>query len=188
MAVFTNAQEITQIVNEVLTELRSSPGRAALLEIAASAFEAQQATVAIVTSDPDASCFVDLTLGRVDSPASGVEATAKLEIEADLLHEMMMGTLHSGAIAHAYDDGRMKVSGPPSALRALLPIATAFSALWQKAAIESPRADALVSVKPRPAALWSVEPVSPEVFIGQVIPSRRRKTDNLNRSEGELRT
>ena len=184
MKYFRTGDDVVALIEDAVgLLLESAHGRAA-----AAAFRGGGCTrVELGTRDPESAVIVDFATGTVtrttaasteppaDAEGSTGEAGVLLEMEADLLHTMMMGTLHTGDIARAYDEERITMHGPPAALQALVSLATPLSEAWQRSAARSARSSTLQAVEPGRGRIWRAPPIDAEHFVGEVIPARRRR-------------
>lgn len=188
MTYFRTSDEVTALIEDAVgVLLQSAEGRDAAAA-AVAGFADGCAQVEVRTRHPGSVTVIDLagtvsaasaneSAGASGSAGAGGATGAVLEMDADLLHTMMMGTLHTGEIARAYDEERITMNGPPAALQALVRLATPLSKAWQRSAARSPRSSTLQAVEPGRSQIWSAPPIDAEKFVGEVIPARRRRVE-----------
>lgn len=142
----------------------------------------KEPTVLIDTINPASSTA--LILGehaRVEAGAAQAGAHVRLTADGDALHDMLAENYDAGQIARAIEEKRVRVTGPPWSLDALIVLVGLYGGFYRRSLEERQRTDLLNTPTPPPAGHWEVEVPRPEDYVGVVLPARAEFTKTMSR-------
>jgi hypothetical protein len=184
---FGNAEDVYQELAATFELFLSEPaGREAALA-ASDGFDRgdglpEEPIVVVMTSDPATSLM--LILGenaRVKRGGQDLAAQVQVTADASSLHDLLLENYDAGQIARAVEEKRIKVSGPPWSLDALIVLAGALEGFYRRSLEQRGRTDLLTTPAPPAAGIWEVPIPNPEDFMGAVVPARRRFNQTTTR-------
>jgi hypothetical protein len=170
MSIFTNASEVEAVFAACCRRfLASADGAAA----AAAAGGLDSPVVVLRFTHPDATLSIDLA-GRTVSAGAADEPAAQLEVEADAVHDVLLGRLGPVQISRLFEEDRAVVEGTPEALRFLLTLAGSLASHYPETLRELGRVDLLELPAPELEEVWeSTGP--PKRVIGKRRPWQRQR-------------
>lgn len=187
MSYFQDAEDLSaEVAAAFELFLSTETGRQAALK-AAGGFDRgdgfpDEPVAVVITSDPETA--TTLVLGekaRVEPGGADLPAQVQFSADANALHDLLAENYDAGQIARAVEEKRLKVSGPPWTLDALIVLAGAFGGCYRRSLEQRGRTDLLETPAPAPAGVWEVPVPRPEDFMGTVIPARRKFNQSMSK-------
>jgi hypothetical protein len=122
---------------------------------------------------PDAVLSVDLGAGSV-SHEPAADAAVRLEVEADVLHDVLLERLDPVQISRPFEEDRAVIEGTPEALVGLVRVAGLLPPQYRACLVELGRGDLLAAPAPENGVIWHSEG-PPKRVIGARRPWQRAK-------------
>jgi hypothetical protein len=122
-------------------------------------------------TDPEAILSVDFATGTVvHAPAA--DASIQLEIEASVLHDILLERLSPVQISRPFEEDRAVIEGRPEALLGLVRVAGLLAKHYAASLVESGRRDLLELPAPPKGEVWQSDR-PPKLVIGKRRPWQR---------------
>jgi hypothetical protein len=129
----------------------------------------ERARLVVRTVEPDAAVSVDF-FARAAQRGAIDEANVEVQLEADDLHDLLLGRLDPVAISRLYETDRLRFAGAATDLAALVMLAGALQPHYPASLERRGRADLLEVPEPERHTVWTTGPDAPPRAI---INSRR---------------
>lgn len=167
MTVFADSTELTEVLSAFLGDFLASQDGASASEAARSLGDRARLTVR--TRDPAARVSADffadrVVAGPIDDP------NVEIELDADDLHDLLLGHLDPVQISRRYETGRLTFAGAATDLAALVMLAGALQPYYPAALRGLGREDLLQTPAPERPIVWTT---GPDAEPQAVINSRR---------------
>jgi hypothetical protein len=167
MSYFADRQDLEREVVAFATAFLSSDDGFRAREAARASGEPPRVVVHI--ADPEAVVSVDFFDGSV-RPEALPEPSVEIELEADALHDILLGRLDPVQISRLCETGRLSFSGAPTDLAALVVVAGPLQLHYAASLERRGRQDLLATRMPERAVVWTTGPDAP---LREIINERR---------------
>jgi hypothetical protein len=169
MTYFHDSREIGHLLTAVFERFFASEDGVRVRELASSL--PVSPVLSLYVTRPDATLSIDLGEGRV-SAGSAAEASVRLEIEADVLHDVLLERLDPVQLSRPFEEDRAVIEGAPEALLALIRVAGMLPPFYRQTLAELGLAELLEMPAPETATIWTSEG-PPRRVIGRRRPWQR---------------
>jgi len=129
----------------------------------------ERAGLVLRTLDPQTVLSVDLLEGSV-APGAIEDPNLEVELEADALHDILLGRLDPVQISRLVETNRLVFSGAASDLAALVALAGPLAPHYPASLERRGRQDLLDTPRPESSAVWTTGPDAP---MPEIINERR---------------
>jgi hypothetical protein len=167
MSVYADGEELTAQLIAFLEGFLASEDGARACD-AARALGAQ-ARLTVRTVDPVAEVSVDF-FARGVSAGPMDDANVEIELEADALHDLLLGRLDPVQISRLYETGRLTFAGAATDLAALIVLAGPLQPHYPESLQRRGRDDLLSTPPPETGTVWTTGPDDPP---REIISTRR---------------
>jgi hypothetical protein len=152
MSVFADGAELTEVLSAFLGDFLASEDGASAREAARSLGD--HARLTLHTLDPGAQVSADffagtVVAGPIDDP------NVEIELEADDLHDLLLGRLDAVQISRLYETDRLSFAGAATDLAALVMLAGALQPCYPATLRRLGREDLLGTPMPERHAVWT---------------------------------
>ena len=173
MTYFRDSDEVRTVVGGILERfLASADGE----RVAEHARELPAPTVLeLYVTRPDAAFAVDFAARTVGAISPG-GSSVRLEIEADVLHDICLERLDPVQISRPFEEDRAAMEGEPEALRALVLVAGLVPRHYRAGLTALGRSDLLDPPEPERGTIWS-SAGPPKRVIGRRRPWQRARRE-----------
>lgn len=113
--------------------------------------------VLLRTLDPAAVLTIDFGRGVVERGEVG-DSDVVLDVDADALHDVLLDRVDPVQLSRLYETGRVRFSGAPADLSALIVLATPLGAAYAESLRDRGREELLATAPPPAAAVWGDAP------------------------------
>jgi hypothetical protein len=167
VSAYRDGAELTDALTAFLGDFLASKDGARACEAARALGDSARLTLR--TLDPDAEVSVDFFAGTAATgPIDG--ANVEIELEADDLHDLLLGRLDPVQISRLYETERLTFAGAATDLAALVVLAGALQPHYPASLRRRGRDDLLATPLPERHAVWTM---GPDAAPRAVINSRR---------------
>lgn len=125
----------------------------------------------LYVTSPDAILSIDFGSGSITHEPT-TDASVRLEVEADVLHDVLLERLDPVQISRPFEEDRAVIDGTPEALVGLIRVAGLLPPHYRASLLELDRSDLLETPQPETAVIWHSEG-PPKRVIGHRRPWQR---------------
>jgi hypothetical protein len=171
MSYFADGQEVRTVLTALFERfLASADGELVRERVAALP---SRPVLDLYVKAPDAVLSVDFD-SRTVSHEAAPDASVRLEVEADVLHDVLLERLDPVQISRPFEEDRAAIDGTPEALVGLIRVAGLLPPHYRACLVELGRADLLDTPAPANGVIWHSDG-PPKRVIGARRPWMRER-------------
>lgn len=180
MSYFTDGDEVRLLLTALFERFLGSKDGELVRQRAAEL--PSRAILDLYVKAPDAVLSIDLDAGSIThDPAA--DASIRLEVEADVLHDVLLERLDPVQISRPFEEDRAVIEGTPEALVGLVRVAGLLPPHYRACLAEQGRAELLETPEPEIGVIWHSDG-PPKRVIGARRPWQRASRNEA--TEGRL--